>query len=133
MILLDTHTLIWLRLDSQQLGAAARRAIDEHWRLGQVYVSAISFWEIAMLAHKGKIEFAQDINIWHKEVVLQGLGEIPISGKIGIEAAGLKNLHGDPADRIIVTTALLGGHQLITADRRLLGWSGQLNRLDAKT
>ena len=86
-----------------------------------------------MLIHKGKIEFTQDINTWHKEAVLQGLGEIPISGKVGIKAAGLKNLHGDPADRIIVATALLGDHQLITADRRILKWSERLNRLDAKT
>ena len=85
-----------------------------------------------MLIYKGRVELAQDINTWHKEVTLQGLGEIPISGRVGIKATGLKNLHGDPADRIIVATALLGDHQLITADQRILGWSGRLSRLDAK-
>ncbi len=40
-------------------------------------------------------------------------------------------MHGDPADRLIVATAL-GGHQLLTADQRILNWPGPLSRLDAR-
>ena len=40
-------------------------------------------------------------------------------------------MHGDPSDRLIVATALVGGHQLVTADRLILAWSGPLRRLDA--
>ena len=56
--------------------------------------------------------------------------EIPVSGAIGIRAALLPDMHGDPADRIIVATAL-EGHQLITADERMLAWPGKLNRVRA--
>ena len=53
-----------------------------------------------------------------------------MDGEIGIRANGLKNFHADPADRIIVATALYG-HRLVTADRRILDWPGDLYRLDA--
>ena len=56
--------------------------------------------------------------------------EIPMDGKIGIRAASLDDFHGDPADRLIVATAL-AGHRLTTADQRILDWSGKLNRLRA--
>ena len=51
-------------------------------------------------------------------------------GEIGIRANELPDFHPDPADRIIVATAM-NGHQLVTADRRILDWSGNLRRLDA--
>ena len=57
--------------------------------------------------------------------------EMPLTGLIGIRAAELAHLHADPADRIIVAT-VLEGHSLVTADDRILQWSGQLSRLDAQ-
>ncbi|MYB39956.1 type II toxin-antitoxin system VapC family toxin [Candidatus Saccharibacteria bacterium] len=132
MILLDTHALVWLRLGSDRLGPKARRLIDEHWQSGQVYVSSISFWEVAMLEGKGRLKLSQDIGAWYEEVLEQGLEEIPLSGRIGIRAAGLANLPADPADRIIVATAL-DGYQLVTADREILRWTSPLNRFDAGT
>ena len=132
MILLDTHTLIWLRLGSKQLGPKACRLIDKHWQLGQAYVSAISFWEVAMLEHKGRLKLSQDISAWYGEVLGQGLEEVLVSGQIGIRAASLTDLPGEPADRIIVATAL-DGYQLITADRKILEWVSPLSRFDART
>ncbi|MEP6865970.1 MAG: PIN domain-containing protein, partial [Deltaproteobacteria bacterium] len=52
----------------------------------------------------------------------QGIQEEPIDGVVGIEAAELPDSHGDPADRILVATALLRGLTLVTADEVLLGW-----------
>ena len=60
----------------------------------------------------------------------EGLVEIAIDGGIALRAGSLRDLHGDPADRIIVATALTG-HQLVTAGRRILDWPGRLDRLDA--
>ena len=48
MILLDTHVILWLRL-GLHLGQHARTAIDQAWEAGEIAVSAISFWEIALL------------------------------------------------------------------------------------
>ena len=53
MILLDTQVLLWLRLGSSRLGQNARRQIERAWQSDEVGVSAISFWEVAMLKDKG--------------------------------------------------------------------------------
>ncbi len=130
MILLDTHVMLWLRLGVPRLGTNARREIDQAWQSNEVGVSAISFWEVAMLKDKGRIRFPMDVGRWRREQLAQGLIEISVDGEIATRAGLLPNMHGDPADRLIVATAL-SGHRLVTADQRILDWSGQLNRLDA--
>ena len=60
-----------------------------------------------------------------------GLKEMPVDGQIGIRANNLPNFHPDPADRIIVATALQG-HRLVTADELILRWNGSLDLLDAR-
>ena len=64
-------------------------------------------------------------------LINHGLIEIPADGAIVARAGLLTDIHGVPADRNIVATAL-GGHKLVTADERILGWSGNLGRLDAR-
>ncbi len=132
VILLDTHVLLWLRIGDRRLGRRTREAVEPSWTAQAVAVSAISFWEVAMLHDKGRLTLLQDIGAWRRTLLDDGLVEITVDGEIGTHAAGLASLPGDPADRLIVATALLGGHQLVTADRRILGWAGQLRRLDAR-
>ena len=69
--------------------------------------------------------------VWRADLLRGGLLEVPVDGQIGIDATVLAGLHGDPADRMIVATAISVGAQLATADQRLLDWSGDLPRLDA--
>ena len=83
-----------------------------------------------MLNAKGRIKLAEDALTWRRRQLEQGMIEIAVDGEIGIRAASLEAFHSDPADRIIVATAL-AGHRLMTADSRILGWPGQLNRLSA--
>ena len=132
MVLLDTNAFLWLWLDDPRLGAAARQAITNATQQNELAVSAISFWEIAMLHEKRRITLLRDLNPWRDELLQEELIEIPDNGGIGIRANLLVDLPGDPADRIIVATAL-EGHRLITADDRILSWPGQLNTLDARS
>ena len=69
-----------------------------------------------------------DMRSWRATLLDDGLIEIPVDGDIGIRANSLVNFHADPADRIIVATAL-EGHQLVTADQRILDWPGNVMRL----
>ena len=131
MILLDTHVLIYLLFEESRLGRQSRQLIAEAWPDNNVAVSAITFWEVAMLHEKGRMTLLRDIDSWRDSLFDDGLTEIPVDGKIGIRANALRDFHADPADRIIVATAL-EGHQLMTADRRILEWPGALNRLSAK-
>ena len=94
-------------------------------------MSAITFWELALLHGKGRMRILADIRVWRATLLDDGLMEIPVDGDIGIRANGLVDFHPDPADRIIVATAL-EGHQLITADERILDWPGDVMRLDAR-
>ena len=130
MILLDTHTLIWLLLDDPRLGRQARQVIGRDWPDNNVGVSAITFWEIAMLYEKGRLELLVDIGTWRVSLLNDGLVEVPVDGEIAARAGLLPDMRGDPADRIIVATTL-DRHRLVTADRRILEWPGRLNRLDA--
>ncbi len=130
MILLDTHVILWLRAGDECLSPLARREIDQAWQSGELAVSAISFWEIAMLKSKHRISFPGNLEHWWRVQLEQGMVEIPVDGKTGMRAADLTDFHPDPADRLIVATAL-EGHRLVTADARILNWSGNLDRVDA--
>ena len=130
MILLDTHVVLWMRLGDARLGPNARLEIDRAWQSGEVGVSAISFWEIALLKDKGRIRFPEDVSQWRREQLEQGVAEVAVNGAIAIRAVGLADFHADPADRLIVATAL-EGHRLVTADERILGWTGPLSRVRA--
>ena len=131
MTLLDTQVLIWMRFGTRQLGRKTRQRIDRALHESDAAVSAISFWEIALLHEKRRLTLLRDIAAWRRTLLQEGLVEIPVDGEIGIHANELADFHADPADRLIVATALVGGHQLVTADRLILAWSGPLRRLDA--
>jgi PIN domain nuclease of toxin-antitoxin system len=60
-----------------------------------------------------------------------GVTELPLTGPIGILAAELPNFHADPADRLIMATAIIHGTRLMTADAALLRWPHPLQRIDA--
>ena len=130
LLLLDTNALLWMRRGDSRLGRVARREIELAWQSDELAVSAISFWEVAMLVDKGRIRLSDDVHTWRREHLEQGVVEIPVDGEIAVRAVGLADFHADPADRLIVATAL-AGHRLVTSDRRILGWPGSLNRLDA--
>ena len=83
-----------------------------------------------MRIEKGQLELGTDLLSWRRVFLDAGISEVPVDGEIAVRAGLLPLLHGDPADRLIVATAL-AGHELVTADRRILDWPGNLHRLDA--
>lgn len=132
MILLDTHVLIWADFGAPDLGERALATLAEASAAGTVAVSAISFWEAAMLAAEGRIALPVAPQQWRRALLETGLIELPVSGDIGIEATAFARLHPDPADRLICATALHVGATLLTADTALLAWEAPLPRLDAR-
>ena len=132
MILLDTHTLLWLDWDDPTLGRAARTLIHDAENDGLVAASAVTFWESTLLWRKQRIALRLDPSAWREELIEAGLVELVLDGGIAVAAARL-DLHKDPADRFIVATALAYDATLVTADERLLGWAGPLKRKDART
>ena len=132
MIVVDTPTLVWLTSGEPRLGRRARRLLDTSLASDTLAVSAMSFWEVAMLASRGRLELGSSAEAWRSEILSLGVNEIPIDGEIAILSVTLSGLHADPADRIIVATAVQRGAALPTADERLLGWKHPLRRHDAR-
>lgn len=131
-VILGTHAPLWMDCAAASLGKQARHRVDTAWRSGQVAVSAISFWEAAMLAERGHIALPLPVERWRSEWLRAGLVELPLDGRIALLSCQLENFHRDPADRFIVATALAHDVPLMTADQKILDWQGKLERLDAR-
>ena len=130
MTILDTHLCIWFITGERRIGPRSNHRIEEAISDGTIAFSAISIWEIGMLLQKSRLISDMSADQWRQELLDSGFREIPVDGVIAARAGALEGIHGDPADRIIVATAL-AGHQLITDDGLILNWGGQLDRFPA--
>jgi PIN domain nuclease of toxin-antitoxin system len=122
VILLDTHVLVRYLMGDKKLGKRSVASIDKSLPLDEVFVSAISFWEVAMLVERGRIELDTTVAAFRALALRHGIQEDPVDGEVAIAAGELPANHGDPADRLLVATAVLRGLTLITADEVLLSW-----------
>jgi PIN domain nuclease of toxin-antitoxin system len=118
VIVLDTATWIWRASDPKRLTTSARRAIDEAER---VLVCAISVWEVAMLVAKRRIQLDRPVEQWVDiALALPGIQLAPLEPAIAVRSTKLPGeFHPDPADRIIVATALENAVAIITPDDRI--------------
>lgn len=132
MLLLDTHVLVWLDEGNPRLGHAALQAINEALVAGQLGATTISFWEVAMLVEKQRLALETKLADWRFELLQAGLLEIPLSGATAILAGQLPLFHGDPADRLIVATAIENAAILMTADEKILAWDQYHQKVDAR-
>jgi PIN domain nuclease of toxin-antitoxin system len=121
-MLLDTHVLVHYAGDDRRLGKRARTAIDRALSRDELFVSALSFWEIAMLVAKGRLALDITVTAFRAAALATGIQEAPLDGEIAIAAGELPDHHGDPVDRMLVATALVRGLVLLTADTTLLDW-----------
>jgi len=122
VILLDTHAWVWWLSHPARLPDPARAAIADSLDAGTpVHVSAISAWEVALLVERGRLELTIDVADWvARAESAPELRLVPVDHRVGIRAVQLPGFpHKDPADRMIVATALDLGAALVTADRRL--------------
>jgi PIN domain nuclease of toxin-antitoxin system len=122
VIVLDTHAWIWFVNSPETLGAAAAQAINQARGDGQrLHVSCISTWELYMLVDKGRLSLAIAPGVWvarcEKLTVLQFE---PVNNDIArISVTECAGLHADPADRMIVATALYLGASVVTKDDKI--------------
>jgi len=135
-LLLDSHVWVWTVDGDAALGRKAKAVIRERARRGAVAVSGISFWELAVKAGKGRLELLPDVRAWLAAASrAAGLGVIDVDRDLMLRATSLEWTHGDPADRILVATALFHRLDLVTADRVILDFARAnraLSVIDAK-
>lgn len=114
--LLDTCALIWLGMGGGDLGANAKRRIGV---ASSLHYSSISAWEIARLQKEGKIVIPSDPAAFLADLSdMYGISAIPPNDDIMLRAAQLPDCHRDPADRIIIATAISNGMAIVTGDSK---------------
>ena len=126
VILLDTHIWIWLLNGSEKsINPECLSFIQRAVIHSNIKVSAISVWEVGMLEAKGKIKFPIDCLDWVEQALCApGIALVPITPEIAIKSSRLPgDFHGDPADRIIVSTARKLNATLITHDKKIIRYS----------
>ena len=132
MIVLDTHVAIWIASNNPALGKQSRALAQAALGQDLLSVSAISFWEMALLITKGRFKSLDSAAEVREQILRGGVNELPLTGEIALRAVDLGNLPGDPADRFIVATAIVHGATLMTADERPLKWKHGLKRVNAE-
>jgi len=123
-LLLDTCALIWSAMGGDQ------PKLRQHLRMAyegaiQIWISPISAWEIGQLAALRHITLARPALSWFEQVVAQsGARLADLCPKVLIAASDLPDeLHGDPADPILIATAREYGLRLVTRDRKILDYA----------
>ena len=124
--LLDTHIWIWWMIGADPLRSSPAReriarAIDEE----SARVSVISVWEVGMLEAHKRISLTVDVETWTRQALSSpGLSLAPLTPDIALASSRLPGeIHGDPADRMLIATARSFGATLVTRDHRILEYS----------
>jgi len=116
MIVLDTHVWVrWVDSLTNPLPAALVEKIESADSLG---ISAISCWEVAWLQRRGRLALKLPLDAWLDQA-LRGscLTCLPVDRRIAIRAACMPEHHRDPADRLIIATAVEHRAQLASLDQ----------------
>lgn len=121
-IILDTHVWIWLMEGNPELSPQFRKAVERCQEHEAILISAISVWEIGMLVDNKRISFEMDCLDWIEQALsARGIRLCPITPRIAIQSTRLPgSIHADPADRLLLASALEESAVLVTCDEKLL-------------
>jgi PIN domain nuclease of toxin-antitoxin system len=130
-LLLDTHVALWLDAGDARLRVGTRDAIDQLWRAGgSILISSVSAWEIALLANTGRISLDCPPEAWIERFLGRpGVAAVPLTWRASARAYQLPNFERrDPADRLLVATAIELGCPLVTYDGPLSDYATGVGR-----
>jgi PIN domain nuclease of toxin-antitoxin system len=114
-ILLDTHIFLWFISGDRQLSDKIRDAIRDSDN--EVYLSAISVWEVIVKYQLGKLSLPESPEIYlPKQRDLHQITSLPFDEMSVIQLAKLPPLHRDPFDRMLVCQALQHNLTIATVD-----------------
>jgi len=121
VIVLDTHTLVWWVAGDPLLSKAAKTAIEREKSRGEIIISSISAWEIAMLVERDRLVLTMDVDNWLATVAqIERVSFMSVDVEIASKSVSLPGeFHKDPADRIIVATARKLAAPLVTKDEKI--------------
>jgi PIN domain nuclease of toxin-antitoxin system len=121
-LLLDTHVALWLDSGDDRLRASTRSLIDGCWQNGgTIFLSAVTAWEIALLVDTGRIDLDIPVEAWIERFLERpGIEAMPLDYRAASRSYRLHHLeHRDPADRLLIATAIELACPLVTYDGRI--------------
>lgn len=120
MIVLDTHVWIWWVHADPRLTPELQRTLDAHEQTG-LGVSAISCWEVAKLVEYKRLVLPYPVSHWlDQALTYPGVQLLDLTPGVAVASTQLPGeFHKDPADQIIVATALLRGCPVVTVDEKI--------------
>lgn len=113
-VLLDTHAFLWCLADVAKLSVPARTTIANGGN--DVYVSAVSGWEIAVKRAKGQLIAPDGLAAL---VEVRGFLHLPLTFHHAERAGMLPTHHKDPFDRLLIAQAQAEGLTLVTKDAHI--------------
>ena len=122
-LLLDTHIALWLDSGDDRLRDSTRALIDGCWQNGgAILLSAITVWEIALLVDTGRIDLDVPVAAWIERFLdCPGIEAVPLGHQAASRSYQLHHLeHRDPADRLLIATAIELACPLVTYDERIV-------------
>lgn len=111
-LLLDTHVVLWWLADDPALADEIKARLDHE---PDVYVSAVTIWEVAIKQAIGKLPEPAGLP---ERIRDSGFAELPITSQHAITAGRLPPVHRDPFDRMLVAQAQHENLTLVTRDPR---------------
>lgn len=115
---LDTHVWVWWLLPDSPLSTRERRALDQLAANRGIFLPAICLWEAQMLHSRKRIGLPVPFATWLRRATAPDvLTILPLNADVIAAVDELPDsFHGDPADRLIVATALVHELPLATHD-----------------
>jgi PIN domain nuclease of toxin-antitoxin system len=117
VIVLDTHTVLWLTALPDKLSPRALEAIEKARRDQEgLAISSVSLYELARGVFRNRMRVHGELGAF-LELIEEYVAVIPLTSAIAAQAARFPdNFPRDPFDRMIAATALVHGASLVTAD-----------------
>lgn len=116
--LLDTHTFLWWNLNDPQLSNTAREIIQDG--RNQIFVSAVTAWEIAIKVSKGRLLLPEDLGSYFANRMMHySLSALPILISHALHVFDLPVIHEDPFDRLLVAQSKIEELPILTADDKI--------------
>ena len=120
-VLLDTHVWVWWLTPRSALTTAERDALDARAARQELFIAAISLWEVQVLHAGRRLELPVPLAEWLARATDERMiSVVPLDVNVVLALDALPpSFHGDPADRLIVATARAHAMPLATHDARI--------------
>jgi PIN domain nuclease of toxin-antitoxin system len=121
-LLLDTVTFLDSALAQSDLSPRAKNLLVDSGN--ELYVSIVSYWEIAIKFSRGRLELPglpEEFVPEHRARL--GADILALDEESAFHIIRLPHLHADPFDRILICQAIVHGMVFLTPDARVSRYS----------